>query len=109
MILDNIKSNCMKTLDRNQRFFFTNCINTLAIINVMELKDRPTGKEHFFLCAEKQKVLPFNVTSQPSEIGESGRQNTVQKKCFFNPRSLSEKPCNGEFYLSLLLYIYFFV
>lgn len=73
----------------------------------MELKDRPTGKEHFFLCAEKQKVLPFNVTSQPSEIGESGRQNTVQKKCFCNPRSLSEKPCNGEFYLSLLLYIYF--
>lgn len=73
----------------------------------MELKDRPTGKEHFFHCAEKQKVLPFNVTSQPSEIGESGRQNTVQKKCFFNPRSLSEKPCNGEFYLSLLLYIYF--
>nr|XP_019928050.2 homeobox protein aristaless-like 3 [Crassostrea gigas] len=61
----------------------------------MELKDRPTGKEHFFLCAEKQKVLPFNVTSQPSKIGESGGQNTVQKKCFFNPRSLSEKPCNG--------------
>lgn len=88
---------------------YTNCINTLAIIiivNVMELKDKPTGKDQFFICAKKQTVQLLNVTSKPStcKIGEDGKLNTVQKNCFFNPRSHSESPCIGEFYLSLNLY-----
>lgn len=76
---------------------YTNCINTLAIINGMELKDRLTGKDHFFFCAEKQTVQPLIVTSQPSKIGEHVKPNTVQGNCLFNQRSVAKKFSNGEF------------